>query len=139
MPGKSIDRMLYRENGDPIVYDCLEALEFHMPIGTMAQDTEDCTCHFPSLKKLKVHSSDPVLTNAFFNGTEMLEYMRLYTTYNTMDGINDRQVFKLCRLQNLKHLVLAYVGRFAEDMMPDDHNKLAQYAKFVESLAKQPR
>ncbi|KAJ1808747.1 hypothetical protein LPJ75_004520, partial [Coemansia sp. RSA 2598] len=125
MPGKFIERMLYHENGDPIVYDCLETLAFSDTIGRMTQGAEDHTCHFPSLKKLTVDEFDQVLIDALLNGTKMLEHLRLYTSYVTMDGINDRQMFRLCRLQNLKHLVLAYSGRFVAVMPTDDSSSIA--------------
>ncbi|KAJ1819212.1 hypothetical protein LPJ56_003695, partial [Coemansia sp. RSA 2599] len=108
MPCEFIDRMLYRENGDPVVYGCTRALELDILCVGMEPNIKDYTCHFPCLKKLVVSESDPVLINVLFNGADKLEDLHLYTEYEDVDGINDRQMFKLCQLQNLKHLELEY-------------------------------
>ncbi|KAJ1828344.1 hypothetical protein LPJ56_001165 [Coemansia sp. RSA 2599] len=128
MPSNFIDRMLYRENGECIVYDCLKSIYIFYPKGNMSPNTEDYTCHFPSLKKHKVYGSDPVLTNALFNGSEQLEYLSLYTTFDSVDHINDRHMFRLCRLRNLKHLVLYYECRWAQVMLNDDPSKISHRA-----------
>ncbi|KAJ1826785.1 hypothetical protein LPJ56_002006, partial [Coemansia sp. RSA 2599] len=139
MPSNFIDRMLYRENGECIVYDCLKSLYLFCPKGNMSPNTEDYTCHFPSLKKLKVYGSDPVLTNALFNGSEQLEYLSLWNTYDTVDGISDWQSSRVCQLRNLRHLVLYYKCKSSQVMLNDNPGKISQYSRFVEDMIKQPR
>ncbi|KAJ1822482.1 hypothetical protein LPJ75_000399 [Coemansia sp. RSA 2598] len=131
--------MLYRENGDPIVYGCMRALELDFSYGGMEPNIDDYTCHFPCLEKLVISGCDPVLTNALFNGADKLEHLQLYTEYEDVDGICDRQMFKLCRLQNLRHLKLKYTANRYRGTPRDEPSTIAQYSKFVEHLINRPR
>ncbi|KAJ2852880.1 hypothetical protein J3B02_003385 [Coemansia erecta] len=138
MPAKFIDPMLYRENGDSIVFGCLKSLYLSYPTGTISSDTQDYKCHFPALQKLNIHGSDPIISNAVFNGTEQLEYLGLWNTYDTVDNINDQQMFKHCQLRNLKHLMLSYNCKASQVSLNNEPNKINQYSKFIGNLIKQP-
>ncbi|KAJ1802281.1 hypothetical protein LPJ75_006232, partial [Coemansia sp. RSA 2598] len=108
MPGKAIDQMLYWDSGDPVVYSSLATLEFFYPTQQIVSDDDDCSCHFPALKKLDVYGANPMLSRAFFNGNKVLEWLRLWDTYDDAQGINSQQQFKSQSLGNLKYLALDY-------------------------------
>ncbi|KAJ2228592.1 hypothetical protein IWW45_006542 [Coemansia sp. RSA 485] len=137
MPAVIISRMLCQDNGDPVVYRCLKRLDMYFPTGQMSPDTQDTCCHFPVLRKLNVYGADPMLTNALFNGSEKLEYLGLWNTYDGVDSIKARELLKLCRLHSLDHLELAYKCKASQVTLTDEANRIGQYTEFLEDLIKQ--
>ncbi|KAJ2706241.1 hypothetical protein FB645_001757 [Coemansia sp. IMI 203386] len=134
MPGKAIDQMLYWDNGGCVVYSSLLELEFNYSAQQIVSDTEDCSCHFPVLKKLSVYGADPVLSSAFFNGNKVLEHLGLWNTYDDAQLINDQQRFKSYSFENLQHLALSYKYNVEQGTHINDPRAIDRYSEFADTL-----
>ncbi|KAJ2857607.1 hypothetical protein J3B02_000887 [Coemansia erecta] len=134
MPGIIIDQMLYWDNGDSVVYTCLSRLEFFYPLQQVVSNADDCSCHFPALKRLDVYGADPALSNAFFNGKNTLECLKLWDTYDNAQNISPKQQFKSSSFGNLMNLELHYKYNPEQGPYTVDLKPIERYSELVNGL-----